>query len=194
MAFKPPLNAPIYIALVHHPCLDRAGSVVTTAVTNLDIHDMARSARTYGASGFFVVTPVEAQQQLVLRILAHWRGGAGARRIPERSRALELVTVVASLDEAVQRVRSAHGEVPTTVATSAKAGNRCASYREIAGELRRRRPVLLIFGTGYGLSPALIDRADRLLAPIRPAADFNHLSVRSAAAITLDRLVDDDWA
>ena len=34
------------IALVHHPVLDKGGAIVTTALTNLDVHDLARSART----------------------------------------------------------------------------------------------------------------------------------------------------
>ena len=48
------------IALVHHPVLDKNGQIVTTAVTNMDIHDIARSAATYGVRRFYVVTPVKA--------------------------------------------------------------------------------------------------------------------------------------
>jgi hypothetical protein len=46
-------------------------------------------------------------------------------------------------------------------------------------------------GTGWGLADQVLDRVDRLLAPIQGAADYNHLSVRSAAAIILDRLFGD---
>ncbi|HBQ11088.1 MAG TPA: hypothetical protein DEF51_07890, partial [Myxococcales bacterium] len=67
----------VYLALVHHPVVDRAGDVITTAVTNLDVHDIARSARTYDLAGYYVVTPIEAQHRLVDRILGHWRDGAG---------------------------------------------------------------------------------------------------------------------
>ncbi|HLB40542.1 MAG TPA: RNA methyltransferase, partial [Candidatus Babeliales bacterium] len=48
-------------------------------------------------------------------------------------------------------------------------------------------PVLLLFGTAHGLSPALVAQSDFLLAPVAGFSDFNHLSVRSAAAIVLDR-------
>ncbi len=49
--------------------------------------------------------------------------------------------------------------------------------------------MLLIFGTGWGLAPAVVAEADALLEPIRSAVgDYNHLSVRSACAIALDRL------
>jgi len=37
----------IYTALIHYPVLGRDGRIITTAVTNLDIHDIARSSRTY---------------------------------------------------------------------------------------------------------------------------------------------------
>ena len=54
----------------------------------------------------------------------------------------------------------------------------------------RGRPVLLTFGTGWGLAPQLIDAAAALLEPICAArGDYNHLSVRSACAIALDRLL-----
>ncbi len=42
----------IYIGLVHHPVRNRHGETVATAVTNLDIHDIARAARTYGIRGY----------------------------------------------------------------------------------------------------------------------------------------------
>ena len=52
-------------------------------------------------------------------------------------------------------------------------------------------PTLLLFGTGWGLADSILDRVDHCLAPIRGGSDYNHLSVRSAAAITLDRLFGD---
>ena len=67
----------VYCALVHHPVRDRAGQTVTTAVTNLDVHDIARSARTFGLRRYYVVTPIEAQHVLVQRIIDHWTHGAG---------------------------------------------------------------------------------------------------------------------
>ena len=53
------------IALVHHPVLDAKGDTVTTAITNLDVHDLARSARTYGCSDYFIVHPITAQRDLI---------------------------------------------------------------------------------------------------------------------------------
>jgi hypothetical protein len=49
-------------------------------------------------------------------------------------------------------------------------------------------PVLLLFGTGWGLADSMIPEVSRVLTPIRGAPPWNHLSVRSAVAIVLDRL------
>ena len=48
--------------------------------------------------------------------------------------------------------------------------------------------VLLLFGTGWGLAPEALARMDDVLEPVRGTTDYNHLSVRSAASIILDRL------
>lgn len=176
----------VALSLVHHPVLDRQGAIVTTAVTNLDVHDIARSAHTFGVSDFFVVHPVAAQRALVERIRAHWVEGSGARRIPDRKPAMEAVRIVETLDDAIRALGSA--EIWTT--SAAPGGSlEHAHAREI---LRSEgAPILLCFGTGWGLSPEVTARAAARLAPIRsPREDgYNHLSVRAAAAILLDRLL-----
>jgi hypothetical protein len=182
--------APVYCALVHHPVLDRQGEEATTSVTNIDVHDIARSARTYGLRGYFIVTPIDAQHPIVERITEHWVGGAGAKRIPERSEALALVQLCASIDQAAAEVERREGRRPRLVATSASSGPDRASWSLEAERLRHdRQPVLLLFGTGYGLSERVLRDADAVLDPISGPAQFNHLSVRAAAAITFDRLI-----
>ncbi len=37
----------------------------------------------------------------------------------------------------------------------------------------------------------VIETCDMILPPIMPTSDFNHLSVRAAVAITLDRVAGD---
>jgi hypothetical protein len=37
-------KAAVYLALLHYPVYDKNHQVVTTAVTNMDIHDIARRA------------------------------------------------------------------------------------------------------------------------------------------------------
>ena len=58
----------VSIALVHYPVYDKNRQVVATAVTNLDLHDIARAARTYGLFRYYVVTPVSEQRELAERI------------------------------------------------------------------------------------------------------------------------------
>ena len=176
----------LYCALVHHPVRARDGSAVTTAITNLDVHDIARSARTYGLAGYFLVTPIEAQHLLAKRILDHWRTGAGARRVPERTDALSLVRIVASIADARDAIDS-----PYVVATAARAveGIATRSFEEERARFAAARaPTLLLFGTGHGLTDDTLRSADAVLPPITGPGGYNHLSVRAAAAITLDRL------
>lgn len=182
----------VYAALVHHPVRNREGHVVTTAVTNLDVHDLARSSRTYDLAGLFIVTPIEAQQKLVRSILAHWeQDAAGGRRIPQRSEALGRCTAVPSIEDAVRDIELREGQAPLRVVTTARVpeGKTAIGYAEGARRFAHpERPILLLFGTGHGLTSSVLDAADLILAPIRPAGAYNHLSVRSAAAIIFDRL------
>jgi hypothetical protein len=181
--------SPVYCALVHHPVVDRQGEEVTTSVTNLDVHDIARSARTYGLRGYFVVSPIEAQHPVVQRIVDHWCSGAGKHRFPERGEAIALVELCLSIDEAIAAIEAREGEPPRLVVTSAKPGPDRTSYAEEAERLRAgSQPTLLLFGTGHGLSDRVLQRADAFLEPIKGPTDFNHLSVRAAVAISLDRL------
>jgi len=183
----------VALALIHHPVLDRQGDVVTTAVTNLDVHDISRSAHTFGLTDYFVVHPVAAQRELVTRIRTHWVEGSGGVRIPDRKPAMEHVRIVPALDDAVAALAGAEegAASPELWVTSASSG---ASVEYGAARARLEEPgppVLLCFGTGWGLADAVMSRATLRLAPIRsPRADgYNHLSVRAAAAIVLDRLL-----
>jgi hypothetical protein len=185
------VTAEVHIALIHHPVLNKPGDVVATAVTNLDIHDNARSARTFGCRSYHVVTPLDAQVELVGRILAHWRDGFGARRVPNRVDAMNLVRVSRDLDEALETIRGGRDVELTLVATAARATELALVTHE---DLRSRMvcqsgPYVILFGTGYGLAPEVLERADCVLEPIGDPGDWNHLSVRAAVAITLDRLL-----
>jgi hypothetical protein len=182
----------VYCALVHHPVKDRQGATVTTAVTNLDVHDIARTARTYGLLRYYVVTPIEAQHLLVQRIIEHWTIGAGRRRIPERHVALELCESTATLEQAIADVQRREGAAPKLVATAARptVERALTSFADARAQLRSTPvPWLVVFGTGHGLADSVLTAADLLLEPIAGAGDYNHLSVRAAAAIALDRLL-----
>ena len=175
-----------YVAILHHPMRDRLGEVVTTALTTLDLHDMARTCRTFGVARFYVVHPIEPQRAIATRILAHWRGDEA--RHDYRGDALARVRVVASLDDVLADVTEAAGARPRIVATTAKQqpGNISVSaLRALPG------PGLVLFGTGFGMTDELLARADAILQPVQSTSDYNHLSVRSACAILLDRLHGD---
>lgn len=182
--------AAVYCALVHYPIRQRDGSVGTTAVTTLDVHDIARSARTFGLSGYFIVTPIAAQQVLLSRILGHWSAGAGRKRMPERSDALHLCRAAQTIEEVSTAITEQEGLAPSWVATAARPAERpTVSFCELREQLHHSAaPHLLLLGTGHGLSDDLVARATVLLEPIHGPSDYNHLSVRSAAAIIFDRL------
>jgi hypothetical protein len=177
----------IAAALVHYPVLDRQGAIVTTAITNLDMHDIARSAHTYGLSDFFVVHPVAAQRELAERVREHWTTGSGARRIPDRTPAMQGMRIVVTLEEVVLALG---GKVELWT-TSAQVRSGALSHAEARERLKSEgAPVLLVFGTGWGLAHEIYARADAHLEPILSlrADGYNHLSVRAAAAILFDRL------
>ena len=180
-----------YVALVHHPVLDKEGQQVTTAVTNLDIHDIARASRTFGLAGYYVVTPITAQRELVAQIVGHWTRGAGREHNDKRTDALSLVTIVPSIEDAIADV-TAQGGRPFVVATGARRRGASTGYGELrAARLTQDTPMLVVFGTGWGLAEPVFAGADCVLAPIAgpdPNDHYNHLSVRSAVAIVLDRL------
>jgi hypothetical protein len=51
-------------------------------------------------------------------------------------------------------------------------------------------PFVIIFGTGFSIAREIVQDADYQLKPIRGSIDYNHLSVRSAVAIYMDRIND----
>jgi hypothetical protein len=177
-----------WVALVHHPVYDKNRRVVATALTNLDLHDIARSSRTYGLGGFLIVHPVEAQRELATRIASHWLQ-EGAELNDFRRMAIERVAVVASLDEARAHVERVSGRPPTLVATSARPLPGAVGCQALVRSLEG--PAIVVLGTGWGLTDDVIEACPARLLPISGPTDYNHLSVRSACAILLDRLYGD---
>ena len=54
----------LYVALVHYPVMNRKGMPIGSALTTIDMHDIARASRTFGIKGFYVVTPFADQADL----------------------------------------------------------------------------------------------------------------------------------
>ena len=177
------------MALMHYPVVNRNGDIITSAVTNLDIHDMSRVAKTYGVKAFYIVTPLMDQQQFVKKITSHWTEGAGAKYNPTRRKALELISIKSSLDEVVVDIQDKYELVPKIVVTSSRNFGRKLDIDNFRTMLQSDGAYLLLFGTAWGLTEEFIKSADYLLEPIKGGTDYNHLSVRSAAAIMLDRLL-----
>ena len=183
----------IYVALAHYPVLNRKGEIITSAVTNLDIHDISRLAATYDLAGYFVITPLQEQQELVRELTAHWLNGSSPNS--DRKTALSMVRIAASLQEACAGVLQETGTMPVVAATSAKkkAGYmRWNQFREFVShetDCSDPAPLLLLFGTASGLADSIFQDDVIILEPIEHDRSYNHLSVRSAVAITLDRLL-----
>jgi len=181
--------ADLYVALVHHPVYDKHRNTVTTAVTNIDVHDIARSCRTYGVKSFYVVTPVDAMRGLVRKIMRHWQEGFGSHYNPNRKEALDLVRLERTLEGVEIDIEEESGSTPKVIVSSARSLPDSLSFDELAREIKAsHRPYLLLLGTGWGLADDVVRRADGCLEPIAGPTGYNHLSVRAAAAIILDRL------
>jgi len=184
----------VYIALLHYPMYNKRMDTVTTSITNLDLHDIARAARTYDVDGFYVVHPSTSQQKLIQDILTYWQDGYGGYYNSDRKEAFNLVQMVDNLEEAVQAIAKTTGQKVYTVATDARLYPNTISYSHLKTEIfNEDRVFLLLFGTGWGMTQELMDRCDYILEPVAGASDYNHLSVRSAVSIIMDRLLGEFW-
>ncbi len=184
--------APIYLALIHYPVYNTHGEVVCTSITPFDLHDIARTCKSFGITKYFVVCPVETQRRLASRIMDHWLTGVGAEMNWTRKVAFELVSLVETLEEACLTIQNETGRPPRLVATSAKSGPGRLSFSDLKGHLQDSdQPHLFLFGTGWGMTEEILQKAEVFLAPIAGGGDgsYNHLPVRAAVAIILDRLL-----
>ena len=179
----------IYVALMHHPVKNKSGTIVTTAITNLDLHDIARLTATYDLGGYYVVNPMPAQRELAERIVSHWVEGFGSEYNPNRGEALRRISIVAGLDLARADIEARHGVPPRVVATAARRADGAVSYPGMRLVLEGGGPFILAFGTGWGLTDDFIRGCDMALEPVAGRGGYNHLPVRAAVAIILDRLL-----
>ncbi len=192
---KPVKKAKVYLGLLHYPMINRRGEEVATSVTNLDIHDISRTARTYGVDQFFIVHPSQKQRELVQKISGYWEKGFGGVYNADRKEALSRLTICADLEEVKQKIYEETGKNPLTVATDAKIYPQTLPYAALRNRMMKEEnlAVLLLFGTGWGMTEALKQSCDYILPPIALYSDYNHLSVRAAVAIIVDRLLGEAW-
>lgn len=184
----------VYLALIHYPVYDKHKVVVATSITNFDIHDISRTAKTYEIAHYYLVTPLKSQQELGQRIIEHWNKGLGGRYNPSRRIAMTKVSITDSLETVKQEIFEKYQARPVLIATSAKVPEefpeKLITFQQLRGNLQKNlaKSYLFLFGTGYGLTESVYKESDFILEPIRGVTDYNHLSVRSAVAIILDRL------
>lgn len=179
----------LFLALIHHPVLDRNGRIVTSAITSLDIHDIARSAHTYDVAKAYIVHPIAEQREFAASVIDHWKFDFGRSFDGRRREALEIIKIVENLEDATADASTVAGGQPLIVHTSARTsgGMRTAALRQKM-EALDAPPVMLLFGTGFGLAPSVLAQSDIALNAILGPGDYNHLSVRAAVGIILDRL------
>ncbi|MBQ9405397.1 MAG: tRNA (guanosine(37)-N1)-methyltransferase TrmD [Desulfovibrio sp.] len=180
--------------LTHYPVMLEAKKSGASSLTNLDIHDISRISRSYGMGEFYVATPLGDQLKILEDIVRHWTRGSGGSSHEDRAQALGLVRPVSSLEEAAEGMARQHGVRPTLIASSAVWPSKASRLPLLTPKDVRCRcrqgPVLLCLGTARGLAPEALEQCEAILRPIRYLG-YNHLSVRSAAAILADRILGD---
>jgi hypothetical protein len=180
----------VFVALLHFPVYNKARQIVATSLSTLNLHDLARLAATYGTPGCYVVTPLQRQRDLAGQMIRHWTQGYGATYNPTRAEALQHIHIVEHLEAVDQDIVQRCGMVPHTIATDARRFSRCISYTALRQIIWQQREVfLLLLGTGWGLAEEVMSHCEYTLAPIYGLTSYNHLPVRVAAGIILDRLL-----
>ena len=185
----PWLSGGAYVMEVHYPVLDKRGEKSSTAITGMDLHDIARACRTYGIKKYLLVTPIAQQREMAKRIAGHWTSGWGADYNPDRREAFSTLKIFASVQKAIAWAEEKEKKPVFKIATTAKRHAGAQHWLTLKREiLRRDHSPLIIFGTGWGLHDEVMEMADAVMTPICGGKDgWNHLSVRSAVSITLDR-------
>lgn len=180
----------VSLAIIHYPVLDKRGDVVATSITNLELHDAARSCMTFGVESCYIVTPLEKQRTIAEKLADHWKVGYGRSYNPLRAKALEKICVKKTVDDVMSDFR---GSEPVLIGTSSKQRDVSIGYSGLREWIETDpRPFLLLFGTGWGLPEEIVGSCERTLLPIMGRGDYNHLSLRVAIGIILDRLFGRD--
>lgn len=186
-----------YVALMHSNVMLPEQKEGSTSVTSIDIHDIARSAATYGLKEYFLVTPFADQQKIIMTLLDFWVSKEGFEYNKLRQQAVSMVKVASTLEETVEAIRQKEEKEPLLIGTSARQEeyyrhSRPITYYDQSVVWSEQRPLLFVLGTGHGLAPELLKRCDFMLPPVYGFTAFNHLSVRSAAAVIFDRWLGND--
>ncbi|MBP2653155.1 MAG: hypothetical protein H6Q73_724 [Firmicutes bacterium] len=184
----------VYLGLVHYPIYNKNNDIIATAITNFDVHDISRTARTYSLKRYYIIHPLDSQANLVREMIGYWREGFGGEYNPDRKEALSILDIAPDIASVVASITAEEGIAPIIVTTDARKYANTVSYQCLRNLLETgNRPCLVLFGTGYGMEQELMAGFDFILEPIYGPGDYNHLPVRSAVAIILDRLLGEKW-
>ena len=185
---------PIYLGLVHYPIYNKNDEVITTAITNFDVHDIARTSRTYDLKKYFIIHPLESQTKLAQEIMDYWQHGFGGQYNPDRREAFSVLNIKPDIASAVAHITEQEGTAPIIITTDARQFPNSISYKDMRQKIEcSGRPCLILFGTGWGIENSVMAEFDYILEPIYGPGDYNHLPVRAAVAIILDRLLGEKW-
>ena len=143
---------------------------------------------TFGIELCYIVTPLPRQRQITEQLIHHWQQGYGAKYNPLRGEALKKVAVRNDMNEML--VEIGQDDAPIIIGTSSHERERkTIGYDELHRWIEKEdRPFLLVFGTGWGLTDETVGLCEKMLMPIKGAGEYNHLSLRVAVGVILDRI------
>lgn len=183
------------VVLLHHPVTNRKGETVATSITNMDLHDISRTCRTFEIDHYYLVSPIIDHQKLVGSIIEHWQKGSQAEWHPDRAEALSRVKVLSSFQDVKDDLTKLYPGLPLEVTMpDARPLPNQLTYAEARKKWQCEAKMgikLVVLGTGWGVAPEFYQEVHTYLGPIYGplgSDGYNHLSVRAAAAIILDRL------
>lgn len=180
----------VFIAVLHWPAMDRFGNKIITSFTTLDLHDIARPAKSYGIEAYYIAHPVDAQREIIQKQIDYWTSEENKEKQFTRYESVALVKLVYNYEEIIKDIKSKKGKKPIVIGTDARTYPNTIKYNYLASMIKESKDdFLIVFGTGYGIPKSLMDTFDYVLEPVYGFSDWNHLSVRNAAAIILDRLL-----
>lgn len=184
------------LCLLHAPVWLDEKKTGVSSLTNLDIHDIARLSRSYALDALYVVTPLRDQLQMLETVVRHWTREATSPGHADRRRPLGWYVLPLHCKKPWPCRRPVR-QRPRVVGSSAlwPAPQKGVPEEPPLTPPTVRQwcaagPVMLCLGTARGLAPEALAQCDGVLRPLRYLG-YNHLSVRSAAAILTDRILGD---
>ena len=138
------------------------------------------------------------QKALVERIIGHWNAPKTQARHPDRFEALSRTQMVHSFEDVKTDLNTRYKGMPLEVAMpDARPLPNQLDYAQVRRKWDSEAQSgvkIIVLGTGWGIAPEFFPEVHTFLAPIYGPLGregYNHLSVRAAAAIILDRLFGD---